>query len=229
MVTAPRNFAVGPLLWGQLPAATSRNELERSAWDRGVVLAATHYESQRSLLLLIQIIVASGAGLALGSAVGDWSLLLQFVVGGGSGLFVFWTVPTLWAIGVAVRAPVAQRNFARSALRVAEDCHQRQESALRLQLGFRDLGGISERIARYRALEAEPDERMRMRMQSECDPRTPLIEWATTSQNALLNAGLHEEAREFAVDWGQLTDADEIEGAYRRLRTVAERVVASAS
>jgi hypothetical protein len=227
VATASRNFAIGPLLWGQLAAATSRNELERSAWDRGVVSAAAHYESRRSPLLPIQVFVASGAGFVLGSALDSWSLALQFLLGGGGGLLVFWTIPTLGAIAIAARAPVVQRNLARRELRAAEEEHRRHEAALRLRLSFGELGGVLERIVRYRELEAEPDERMRVRMLSECDPRTQLMEWASTAQVALANAGLHEQAKEFSVTWSQLDNADQIEAAYRHLRKIAEQAAAS--
>jgi hypothetical protein len=129
---------------------------------------------------------------------------------------------------MAARAPIVQRNFARRELRTAGEEHRLQEAALRIRLSFGELGGISERIARYRALEAEPDERMRLREQTGCDPRTLLMEWAATAQVALVNGGLPDQAEEFSVTWDQLTTADKIEATYLHLREVAEKVASSA-
>lgn len=218
-----RNLAVGPVLWSSLSAARVRSELERSAWDRGVVITAAHYDSSSHLLSIIQLVIASGAGVALGSAVSDLSLPVQFFVGAVCGLIVFWLVPTLSAIVIATRAPAVQRDFARAEVRTADFRHRNQEAALRLQLSFHGLAGVQDRIDQYRKCEAIEDDRMRDRMLSESDPRIQISEWAIAAQGAFSETDVADRTREeFALNWGEKESANEIEDAYKRLLAIAE-------
>jgi hypothetical protein len=115
-----QHFALGPVLWNRVDAAVAMSPLDQTAFQRGVASAASAFDRSRSPLGAMQALVGGAVGVPVGNAVSVNALSLQVVVGAAVGLAAYWTVPPLWALVVAVGAPVTQRNEARTYARALE-------------------------------------------------------------------------------------------------------------
>lgn len=130
----------------------------RTAWDQGVASAAEAFDQPRSGFALLQIVAAALAAVVAGKLVDD-GFLLQAAVRVTLALGAYWTVPTAWAILVAIDAPVKQRNEARKQWRLeqerANDLQERLERPALLSRAIEDhevaLSGLRESIERNRS------------------------------------------------------------------------------
>jgi hypothetical protein len=111
-----KHFSLGPVLSPRVDAATTTDPLKRSRWEYGMTAAAKAFEQPRSGYGAAQVFLGAGTGVVIGAAFSGLPLLAQFVIGGASGLAVYWGVPTAWAGVGWVHAPVVQRNEARTEL-----------------------------------------------------------------------------------------------------------------
>ncbi len=122
-----KNFALGPLVAHRAPEAVSKPELEQSAWERGVAQAASAIDPYG---LFGPLVTAAGgfAGPLVDALPLAWPL--QSLIGAVIGIGVYWLVPTLWAVVVALHAPYVQRDEARTRVASLESALERSHQAL---------------------------------------------------------------------------------------------------
>jgi hypothetical protein len=121
--------ALGPLLARRVDLATARSTLDRSAWDAGVVTAASAFERPTGVVGVLQFVVGVVVGIVLAGTGIDSAFLRWGVVVVGA-VVAYWLTPTLLAAVAALDAPLKQRDEARA---VYEDYRRRAVVSLELR------------------------------------------------------------------------------------------------
>jgi hypothetical protein len=156
-----RHFALGPVLALYVDRAEGRDPMERTAWEAGVVAAATAFDHVRSFMGAAQ----AGIALAVGWAVTNMDIdVMPFrfadpwpitaVVVFFIGVIAYWTVPTGWAVVAFFVAPVKQRDAARRDLTMTRNELTATKQRVETSLDLRDIAWIiaSESISLREAL-----------------------------------------------------------------------------
>jgi len=197
-----------------------RNPHTQTAWERGKVSAVDHSSSHgfgylNMVLPAVLAVAFVPAGLPL-------RLLAAFASATLGWLFV----PYAWAAGVALHAPMAQRNEAREALRKSVESHREAEMRFQLLEARMMLEAVPERLERFREAEEIQNERQRQIHMTGIDPRPMLSDWVQMCRDAFATGGREDLMSEFDAQWGQT--AEEIRVEYNRLMVIAEAVIRKA-
>ncbi len=130
------HFALGPVLAARVEEVGAKSSLDQTAWEYGVASATAWLDRPRTAYGLWQAVIAAIVGVVVGLVAAD-SLLLGIATAVPTTVVSYWAVPTLWACGAALLAPVKQRDKALTLLGSARDLK-------RLVLLERHLQAISE-------------------------------------------------------------------------------------
>jgi hypothetical protein len=158
-----RHLPLGPFLWRRVDSATALDGGARTAWDQGVVSAAEAFDQPRSGFGALQIAAAAVVAVFAGEFAGD-GLLLRVAIRIALALGAYWLVPTAWAVVIAIKAPVKQRNEARKQWRLeqvrANDLQERLERPALVRSEIEELqialSGIQQSIEHNRSDDVTP-------------------------------------------------------------------------